>query len=181
MLNKSKIKNDALLMSQAKSSLHADQSPKDNVRICAHTIEKKESRKLSRFQALGHLCGWADGRVGDDSNAGNTIGVILGFGVEIDALGFDYYDPVHLLSAPNWKIRMYAAWCIIGSEERAVATNLNYDEFHNYWPSVEFCDSGWNDEVILWLSTLTPYDEPFEFRVAASVGRPPRPQLIMKP
>ncbi|PPA02220.1 hypothetical protein C4E44_20570 [Pseudomonas sp. MWU12-2312b] len=168
-------------MSQAKSSLHADQSPKDNVRICAHTIEKKESRKLSRFQALGHLCGWADGRVGDDSNAGNTIGVILGFGVEIDALGFDYYDPVHLLSAPNWKIRMYAAWCIIGSEERAVATNLNYDEFHNYWPSVEFCDSGWNDEVILWLSTLTPYGEPFEFRVAASVGRPPRPQLIMKP
>ena len=105
-------------MSQAKSSLHADQSPKDNVRICAHTIEKKESRKLSRFQALGHLCGWADGLVGDDSNAGNTIGVILGFGVEIDALGFDYYDPVHLLSAPNWKIRMYAAWCIIGSEEQ---------------------------------------------------------------
>jgi hypothetical protein len=88
-------------MSQAKSSLHANQSPNDNVRICAHTIEKKESRELSRFQALGHLCGWADGLVGDDSNAGNTIGVILGFGVEIDALGFDYYDPVHLLSAPN--------------------------------------------------------------------------------
>lgn len=167
-------------MSQAKSSLYADQSPKDNVRICAHTIEKKESRKLSRFQALGHLCGWADGLVGDDSNAGNTIGVILSFGVEIDALGFDYYDPVHLLSAPNWKIRMYAAWCIIGSEERAVASNLEYDEFHNYWPSIEFCDPGWNDEVIHWVSKLTPYDEPFEFIVATSVGSPLRPQLKMK-
>jgi hypothetical protein len=33
---------------------------------------------------------------------------------------------------------MYAAWCIIGSVERAVATNLDYDEFHNYWPNIEF-------------------------------------------
>jgi len=167
-------------MSPTPHNLHTTQAPQKKSRI-SRTIEKKESRTLSRFQCLGQLCGWADAIAGEGSKAGNPIAAIVGFGTELDTLGFDYYDPVHLLSAPNWKIRMYAAWCIIGSEERAIATSLDYNEVHNYWPNIDFCDSGWSDEVDHWVSKLAPYDKPFEFKVAAVAGNPPRPQLIVKP
>lgn len=174
-------------MRQAKCSSKAVSSTTHNSQVCLDSKEKnespkekKESTNLSRFQALGHLCGWADGLVGVDDSAANTIGAILGFGAELVALGFKYYDPVHLLSAPNWKIRMYVAWCIIGGGERALATNLDYNEVRNYWPSIEFCDPSWNDEVSHWISKLALHDGSCEFRVAVAVGKPPRPQLILK-
>lgn len=167
-------------MSQAKCSPIIASSTTENSPVCAHTTEKKESKALSRFQALGNLCAWADALVGDRSDPAATIGAILGFGVKLDASGFEHYDPVHLLSAPNWKLRMYVAWCVVGGEERALATHLDYNEVRNYWPSTEFCDPGWNDEVSHWVSKLAPYDGPFEFKVAVAVGNPPRPQLILK-
>ncbi|AAY37695.1 hypothetical protein [Pseudomonas syringae] len=85
-----------------------------------------------------------------------------------------------LLTAPNWKTRMLAAWSIIGGAERALAAQLDYSDVHNYWPSVDFCEPDWDEEVKHWASCLTSYDDPSEFNICSWLGSPPRPGLVFK-
>lgn len=75
---------------------------------------------------------------------------------------------------------MYAAWCVLGSAERTLAAQLDYDEVHNYWPDADFCRPGWDEEVRLWATTVTTYDEASEFTIATVAGTPPRPKLVFK-
>lgn len=42
---------------------------------------------------------------------------MFGFDAEVAGLGFEPYDPVYILAAPNWKTRMLAAWSVIGGAE----------------------------------------------------------------
>lgn len=122
-------------MSQATFTFRTVTSRKGDYEVADHSIERKESRKLSRFQALGYLLCWVDALAEDESNPGRSISAIFGFDGEVAALGFDRYDPVHILTAPNWKTRMLAAWCVIGADERAIAKQLDYGDLHNYWPT----------------------------------------------
>lgn len=41
-------------------------------------------------------------------------------------------------------------------EWQDAATELDYDKFHNYWPSLDFCEPEWDAEVTKWVSSQ-PY------------------------
>ncbi|RMS98110.1 hypothetical protein [Pseudomonas coronafaciens] len=167
-------------MSQANSSFRTVKSKKGDHEATSHVIHKGESRLLSKFQSLGNLLRWVDEMAKDGSDDGRSITALLSFDAEVAALGFDPYDPVHILTAPSWKIRMYAAWCVLGGAERAIAAQLNYTEVHNYWPNADFCDPAWDEEVRQWAATVTSYDEPSEFDIASVAGYPSRPKLEFK-
>ncbi|WP_397453731.1 hypothetical protein [Pseudomonas sp. NA-150] len=163
-------------MSELKFEICEAQSPNCTVVNVTHSIEKRDSTELSRFQFIGYLLRRADAVFAD--NLYYTPSIMLSFGAELDQLGYDSYAPIHLLSAASFKIRMYAAWCIIGSVERGAAIQLDYNDVHNYWPSTEFCEPGWDDEVKRWVSTPSSYQPSVELKIAAAVGQPPR-SLIM--
>ncbi|WP_339493955.1 hypothetical protein [Pseudomonas sp. EA_35y_Pfl1_P108] len=168
-------------MSQAKFTFRTVTSRKGDYEVADHSIGKQESRKLSRFQALGYLLCWVDALAEDESDPGRSISTIFGFDSEVAALGFDPYDPVHILTAPSWKTRMLAAWCVIGAAERVIAKQLDYCELHNYWPNTDFCSLDFDEEAIQWVSSTSAYNDPAEFNICAFVGSPARPQLIFKP
>lgn len=165
-------------MSQAISSFRT--SRKGNHEIADHAIEKNESRHLSKFQALGYLLYWADALTEDGSDVSSSVGAMFGFDAEVAAMGFEPYDPVHILTAPNWRTRMLAVWSVLGGAERAIAAQLDYSDVHNYWPSVDFCEQDWDEEVKHWASCLTSYDDPSEFNICSWLGSPPRPELVFK-
>lgn len=167
-------------MSQARFTFRTAMARKGDYEVADHSVEKKESRKLSRFQALGYLLCWVDALAEDESDPGRSISTIFGFDSEFAALGFDPYDPVHILTAPNWKTRMFAAWCVIGANERAIARQLDYGDLHNYWPNTDFCSPEFDEEATHWVSSASAYDDPAEFNICAFVGSPARPQLIFK-
>lgn len=75
---------------------------------------------------------------------------------------------------------MYASWCVLGSAERTLAAQLDYDDVHSYWPDADFCRPGWDEELRQWAATVTTYDEPSEFEMATVAGNPPRPKLVFK-
>ncbi|WP_434120360.1 hypothetical protein [Pseudomonas fortuita] len=152
-------------------------SPNGSREVCNHAIEKNESRQLSNFQALGYLLRWVDALSEDPSDLAGSIGAMLGFDAEVAALGFEPFDPVHILSAPTWKDRMRAAWCVIGAAERTKALQLDYNKLHNYWPNTDFCSSDWDAEVERWVAQLAAFDVSCEFNICSVVGNPPRPQL----
>lgn len=155
-------------------------SLKGDYEVTDHAIDRKESRKLSRFQALGYLLCWVDALAEDDSDLGRSISGIFSFDRHVADLGFETYDPVHILTAPNWKTRMFAAWCVIGSAERAIAKQLDYADVHNYWPTTEFCSPEFDEEAAQWASSASAYSDPAEFNICAFAGSPPRPQLVFK-
>lgn len=148
--------------------------------VTDHAIERKESRKLSRFQALGYLLCWVDALTEDDSDPGRSISAIFSFDGEVADLGFERHDAVHILTAPNWKTRMFAAWCVIGAADRAVAKQLDYTDLHNYWPNTDFCSPDFDEEAAQWARSANAYSDPAEFNICAFTGQPPRPQLIFK-
>lgn len=166
-------------MSQVISTARRTKSHQGDCEV-ASPIEKRESRLLSKFQSLGYLLSWVDDMAKDESDIGGSITALFSFDAEVTALGFDRYDPVHILTAPSWKIRMYAAWCVLGGVERTIAAQLDYTEVHNYWPNADFCDPAWDEEVRQWAATVTSYDEPSEFKIDGIAGYPPRPKLVFK-
>lgn len=167
-------------MSQAIFTFRTITSRKSDHEIADYTLEKNESRHISKFQALGYLLCWVDALTEDGSDASRSVGSMFGFDAGVAALGFDPYDPVHILTAPNWKTRMLAAWSIIGDAERAIAAQLDYSDVHNYWPNTDFCKPDWNEEVKHWASCLTSYSDPSEFNICSWIGKPPRPELVFK-
>ncbi|WLG65368.1 hypothetical protein [Pseudomonas brassicacearum] len=164
-------------MPKAISTIRTVKSPNGSREVCTHAIEKNESRQLSNFQALGYLLRWVDALSEDPADLAGPIGAMLGFDAAVAALGFEPFDPVHILSAPTWKDRMRAAWCVIGTAERTRALQLDYDKLHNYWPNTDFCSSDWDVEVEQWLAQPAAHDVSYEFNVCSVVGSPPRPQL----
>lgn len=137
-------------MSQAIFEFKTTKTRNGGRESCTHITTKKESRKLSKFQALGFLLGWVDALASDESDIGRSIGAMLGVDAEVAALGFAPYDPVHILTAPDWKKRMLAAWCVIGGAERTIAQQLDYSDVHNYWPTTDFRNPDWEDEARQW-------------------------------
>jgi len=142
-----------------------------------YNAKEIQSRELSKFQSLGSLFRLAD--LMAEGDVVDKIDVLRDFGTEVDNLGFDYYAPLHLLSSPNWKIRMSTAWCLIGETERNIAKQLDYHEVHNFWSDTSFCEAGWDDEVRCWVATLPPtLNVPIELKIAVFVGQPPRDALL---
>lgn len=164
-------------MPKAMFTFRTVKSPNCSREVCTHGIEKNESRQLSNFQALGYLLRWVDALSEDPADLAGSIGAMLGFDAEVAALGFEPFDPVHILSAPTWKDRMRAAWCVIGAAERTKALQLDYNKLHNYWPNTDFCSSDWDAEVERWVAQLAAFDVSCEFNICSVVGNPPRPQL----
>jgi hypothetical protein len=160
-------------------TFHSAASRKRKNYDVSHSIEKQESMLISKFQSIAYFLRKIDTVVAHDSFLGSLSRIH--FGCAVDTLGYDEYAPVHILSAPNWKIRMYAAWCILGSDERNIAASLNYDDFQNYWPDISFRDPGWDDEVKQWAASATSHEastHPVELQIAKLVGQPSRPPIL---
>ncbi|GFZ74376.1 hypothetical protein PSE10C_51180 [Pseudomonas amygdali pv. eriobotryae] len=148
-----------------------------------HSIDKTESRLISKFQYLGYLLRQADASVAYNDFLGPSV--VIQFGFDVNTLGYDEYAPVHILCAPDWKIRMYAAWCVIGGAERDLASNLNYDDIQNYWPNADFLAPDWADEVRNWAQYQSANEQlkerPIELEIAQWVGQPRRPAIEFAP
>lgn len=156
-----------------------ERSKKGSSKNFAYSAKELNSQELSKFQYLGALFHTADSMAEGDFI--DSIQAPWFFGVGVDELGFDYYAPVHLLSSPNWKIRMCTAWCLIGDAERKIARQLDYNEVHNFWPDFAFLDLGWDNEVMDWAAFLPwSLNVPVELKIARSVGQPLRDTLTFK-
>lgn len=142
-----------------------------------YNAKELQSKEISKFQSLGSLFRLADSMA--DGDVVDKIDALQEFGSKVDSLGFDYYAPLHLLSSPNWKIRMSTAWCLIGKAQRDVARQLDYDEVHNFWPDTSFCEASWDDEVRCWAATLpSALNVLVELKIALFVGQPSRDALL---
>ncbi|MCJ7853001.1 hypothetical protein [Pseudomonas monteilii] len=110
-----------------------------------HSIEKHDSEDLSKFQALGLLYHMIDSvaqlKLGLEHSAVLVAREI--FGRE----GWSDEVIERLLAAQNWESRMIAAWKAVDEDARKAARSLDYQSFHNYWPSLEFCIPGWSANV----------------------------------
>jgi len=71
---------------------------------------------LCKFQALGHLLYWVDALT--EARVNQSIGAIFEFDANVAALGFEPYDPVRILTAPNWKMRMVGCLVCHGLRRR---------------------------------------------------------------
>lgn len=143
----------------------------------SYTAKELKSRETSKFQCLGSLFRLAD--LTAEGDVVDKIDTLRDFGVGVDDLGFDYYAPLHLLSSPNWKIRMSTAWCLIGAAQRDVARQLDYREVHNFWPDTSFCEAGWDEEVKRWAADLpATLNVQVELNIAKFVGQPSRDALV---
>ncbi|GLO47116.1 hypothetical protein [Pseudomonas putida] len=110
-----------------------------------HTIEKRDTEELSKFQALGLLYHMIDSVTQLDAGLEHSAVVVAreifsreGWEAEVIEL---------LLAAQNWEDRMIAAWNAVDEDARKAALSLDYQSFQNYWPSLDFCQPGWGVAV----------------------------------
>lgn len=110
-----------------------------------HTIEKRDSEELSKFQALGLLYHMIDSvaqlNMGlEHSAVGVAREILSGEGWSEEVIGL-------LLAARNWENRMITAWNAVDEDARKAARSLDYLSFQNYWPSLDFCKPRWGAKV----------------------------------
>lgn len=137
-------------MSDLKITFKVTRSKKGNFLNSIHNIKKQESAELSVFQYIGLLYHALD--AANEYDPRFTPAGIKSFRAAILELGFPECAPMHMLSTTDWKIRMYTVWSFIYKKWQIAAVELDYEKFHNYWPSLEFCESGWDAEVENWIS-----------------------------
>ncbi|MBU6959015.1 hypothetical protein KRR23_14850 [Pseudomonas sp. CVAP len=114
-----------------------------------HTTQKKESITSSTFQGIGLLYHMADAVILRQPNYAHVA--IDFFNSRLCGLGGKLDIGDVLLSADSWKERMYCAWTVIDKKSRADALKLDYEEFQNYWPTLDFCAEDWSSEVEAWM------------------------------
>lgn len=141
----------APLMSDLKISFSVTQSHDGYLLNSFHSIKKQQSAIHCVFQYIGLLYHELDAANEYDSKF--TPAVAESFSACILKLGFPECTPKHLLSITNWKERMYIAWGFIHEKSQKNARELDYEAFHNYWPSLEFCEPDWDTEVNRWFSS----------------------------
>jgi hypothetical protein len=137
-------------MSDLKISFSVTESHDGYLLNSTHSIKKQQSAIYCLFQYIGLLYHEFDAANEYDSNF--TPAVTESFSACILKLGFPKCTPMHMLSTTDWKERMYIAWGFTNDEQKNTARELDYEEFHNYWPSLEFCEPGWDTEVNKWFS-----------------------------
>ena len=136
-------------MSDLKISFNVTQSHEGYHLDTFHSIKKQESANHSAFQYIGLLYHGVDAANEYDSRF--TPAVAESFSASILKLGFPECAPMHMLSTTNWKERMYIVWSFIYEKSHKAARELDYENFHNYWPNIEFCETGWDAEVQKWV------------------------------
>lgn len=137
-------------MSDLKISFSVTESHDGYLLNSSHSIKKQQSAIHCVFQYIGLLYHELDAAHEYDSKF--TPAMVERFSACILKLGFPKCMPTHLLSTTNWKERMYIVWGHINENQKNTARELDYEEFHNYWPSLEFCEPGWDAEVNKWFS-----------------------------
>ena len=55
-------------------------------------------------------------------------------------LGFSKTQSEALLNAKRWDARMALAWSHLTPAERKMAKKLDYAEYENYWPELDFLE-----------------------------------------
>ena len=141
-------------MSDLKITFTVTQSHEGNLLNSFHSIKKQESAKHSVFQCIGLLYHGLD--AANEYDPRFTPALVETFSAALLKFGFPACAPMHMLSTTNWKERMYIVWCFFYKEWQDAATELDYDNFHNYWPSLDFCEPEWDAEVTKWVSSQ-PY------------------------
>ena len=116
-----------------------------------HPTEKKESIMRSIFQGIGLLYHMADEVAIRQPDYGYVA--IEFFNSRLHGLGEKLDIGDVLLSADSWKERMYYAWIVIDKKSRTDALKLDYKEFQNYCPTLDFCAKDWEFLVEEWLNS----------------------------
>ncbi|MBC3205457.1 hypothetical protein HU755_01570 [Pseudomonas sp. SWRI111] len=100
------------------------------------------------------------------------------FDREVDQFSLGYFAPIHLLTSATWDDRVLAAWCFIGSEQRALAKKLVADEAYNFWPDTRFCDPVWDEHVQGRLAAINAGETVnAQFDIVDCVGQPAQDRL----
>ncbi|MBP0943377.1 hypothetical protein V2K16_24695 [Pseudomonas alliivorans] len=100
------------------------------------------------------------------------------FDREVDQFSLGYVAPIHLLTSATWDDRVLAAWCLIGSEQRALAKKLVADEAYNFWPDTRFCDPVWDEHVQVRLAAINAGETVnAQFDIVDCVGQPAQDRL----
>lgn len=119
------------------------------------------------FQALGMLLRWVDAVAEFDP-------ALMPLATEYFTATVSRFDvakcvPFHLLTAADWKARMMVAWISIEDEEQRLAIQMDYTQYVNYWPTIDFCEPAWQEEAQKWASDPSAYDPLVEFPIAKAV------------
>ncbi|WP_192564502.1 hypothetical protein [Pseudomonas gozinkensis] len=138
-------------MPDLKISFSVSQTPEGSNLSSFHSIKKQDSIDHSAFQYIGLLYHNLDAT--DEYDSRFTPAAVESFSASILNLGFPECAPIHMLATSNWKERMYIIWGFISEKSQKNARALDYEEFHNYWPSLEFCEPGWDNEVKKWFAS----------------------------
>jgi hypothetical protein len=140
-----------------------------------HTPAKIETITLSFFQSIGLLYQMAD-HIVDRQPQCAPIAIHF-FKSRLIELGFPSETSEILLGAHNWKTRMYFAWTMMNEVERKKATAFDYNEYQNYWPTLDFCRPDWASEVEIWMSSPESDDDVIDFIDIANVNYAPEHTL----
>ncbi|RON51775.1 hypothetical protein [Pseudomonas frederiksbergensis] len=116
-----------------------------------HTTEKKESITRSIFQCIGLLYHMVDAVTHRQPNYSHVA--IEFFNSRLFGSGGKLDIGDVLLSADSWEERMYCAWIVVDKKSRAKALKLDYGEFQNYWPTLDFCEKDWERQVEEWMNS----------------------------
>ncbi|EKT4503713.1 hypothetical protein QEM14_001327 [Pseudomonas putida] len=103
------------------------------------------TEELSKFQALGLLYHMIDSVT--QLNAGLEHSAVVVAREIFGREGWEDEVIELLLGAQTWEDRMIAAWNAVDEDARKAALSLNYQSFQNYWPSLDFCQPGWDVAV----------------------------------
>jgi len=120
-------------------------------------FDKEDSQPHSLFQIFGKAYLMLDALTAfrsDRPDIGKTY-----FLNALIRSGWDLELAQQMLVHIDWTDRIYSAWYLIGEEERALAANLDYNVYQNFWPSLDFCMPDFDAEAMDWL-VLMSHSEP---------------------
>ena len=66
--------------------------------------------------------------------------------------GWSWNTSHRLVTETDWQQRMYRAWSVLSTENRGIATALDYEVYQNYWPNLEFCADGFEGKMERWIA-----------------------------
>jgi hypothetical protein len=102
----------------------------------SHKTSKLESAEKSMFQQIGLVYHKADEvaeRTSENPYAAKSF-----FVAKILRVGLTVEQAEILLSASSWDLRTQLAWSFMTSLERKRAKRIQYSEYENYWPTLDF-------------------------------------------
>jgi hypothetical protein len=116
--------------------------------------EKLDSQGISIFQAIGISYSILDRMITHDAGCANAAAAAAAelFVTTLMKDGWSWDTSHQLVMESDWQQRMYRAWNILNTQNRANAAGLDYEGYQNYWPNLDFCADGFEADMERWIS-----------------------------